>query len=154
MVQVNDLSKEINKHVPSTCQFCVDTELIDWPFQPKKAYFISMVHFCEIKIKIKTCPKCKLAHYPDMYNNGLFPLHNKLMLSYDLLMDVYNLLVTGSSLVENIEEKIILIGKCNGYAEESLRINLSNNAKNIEKIAIATISALGKLLYQNIHSQF
>ena len=145
LVQATDISSEINKHVPSNCQFCVDTELVVWPYKPSNAYFISMAHLSEIQIEVKTCPKCKLAHYPELYKKGLFPLHNKFIISYDLLMDVNNLLVTGSSLVENIEQKVILLGKCNGITEETLKVNLSNNAKCIEKISIATIAALGKL---------
>ena len=99
----------------------------------------------EIKMEIKTCPSCSVAYYPDMYSKGLFPLHNKFLLSYDLLMDVNNLLVTGSSLVENISEKMILLGKCDEVSEEAVRINISNNAKNIEKVSIALLAALGML---------
>ena len=57
-------------------------------------------------------------------------------------MDFYNLLTSGSSLIANIEENILLLGKCNGQSEEQLRINLSNHAKNIEKIIIGSIAAL------------
>lgn len=149
LVQSEDLSSEINKHVPSTCQFCVNTDLVDWPYQPSRSFFMSMAYLSEIQIHVKTCPLCKIAYYPDLYDKGLFPIHNKFLLSYDLLMDVYNLLVTSSSLVENIAEKIILLGKCNGVSEDILSISQSNNAKNIEKASIAIIAALGKM--SNMH---
>ena len=106
---------------------------------------MSMGNLKEIKMDIKTCPSCRIAYYPDLYSKGLFPLHNKFLLSYDLLMDVNNLLVTGSSLVENITEKMMLLGKCDKVSEEAVRTNISNNAKNIERVCIALIAALGML---------
>ena len=59
-------------------------------------------------------------------------------------MDFYNLLTSGRSLIANIEEKILLFGKYNGQSEEQLRINLSNHAKNVEKIIIGSIAGLSK----------
>ena len=123
---------------------------------------MSMGNLKEIQMDIKTCPSCKIAYYPELYSKGLFPLHNKFLLSYDLLMDVNNLLVTGSSLVENITEKMILLGKCDEVGEEAVLKNISNNAKNIERVCIALIAALGMLTniylnhmdFQNFQMQF
>ena len=144
LLQRSDISAEINSHVRNKCTICLNTKLKKWPFQHKKSFLLSMGALREIEIDVKTCPNCRIAYYPDLYSKGLFPLHNKLLMSYDLLMDLYNLLVTGSSLVANIEAKFILLGRCNGYDEEHLRTNLSNNAKDIEKMAIATIASLGR----------
>ena len=66
-------------------------------------------------------------------------------------MDFYNLLTSGSSLIVTIEEKIILLGKCNGYSEERMKINLTNHSKNIEKVVVATIAALSE--FDMIHIQ-
>ena len=144
LMQVENLSEEINKHLPKVCHACPDSELLDWPFPSRKAYLLSNGFFQEIKIGVKTCSKCRTALYPDLFNYGLLPVHNKLMLSYDFLIDMFNQLVTGSSLVENIKSKFLLLGMCHGYKKEDLTINLTNLAKNIEKIVIATVSHLGK----------
>ena len=85
---------------------------------------------------------CKVAYYPELYSEGLLPLHNKFILSFDLILDFYNQLVTGSSLIENVEAKFLLLGKCNGFEEDDLLRNLSNHSKNIEKFVIATIASL------------
>ena len=144
LLKSENISEEICEHIPSECHSCPETKLLDWPYPAKRAFFISMAGFKEIKLDIKTCPTCRVAYYPDLYSRGLFPVHNKFLLSYDFLLDLYNLLVTGSSLIENIEAKFLLLGKCNGYDEEVLKTNLSNNVKNIEKITIATISTLSE----------
>ena len=138
-----NISEVINQTIPSECKFCEDSELIPWPFKAKNAFFLSMGHFREISIEVKTCEKCKVAYYPELYQEGLLPIHNKYILSFDLIMDFHNLQVTGSSLVENIEEKFLLLGKCNGFEENNLRTNLSNHTKNIEKYVIAATASLG-----------
>ena len=143
LVLNQDISDVINKTVPTKCSFCEDSFLTPWPYKPKKSYFLSMSHFREIQIETKTCKICKVAYYPELYSEGMFPLHNKFIISFDLIMDFYNQLVTGSSLIENVEAKFLLLAKCNGFEEENMQTNLSNHAKNIEKYVIATIASLG-----------
>ena len=144
LMGVDDISGELNRHVLTQCPSCPDSNLLEWPYPAKKSSLLSMGAFNEIKIHLKTCPTCHTGYYPDLYSKGLVPLHNKFLLSYDLLLDLYNLTLTGSSLVDNIEEKYLLLGMCNGYEEDELKINLSNNSKMIEKLVIATSSALSK----------
>ena len=52
--------------------------------------------------------------------------------------------VTGSSLIDNISKKILLLANCCGIPEDNVIVNLSNTSKNIEKTVIAIIAALGK----------
>lgn len=144
LVLKQNISEEINSQVPSMCKFCENSKLVTWPYGAKKSYFLSMGHFQELSLKIKTCKLCKMAYYPELYSEGLLPVHNKFILSFDIIMDFYNLLVTGSSLIENIEAKFLLLGKCNGFEEDALRVNLSNHGKNIEKCVIAATSSLSE----------
>ena len=144
LLQAEDINEEISKHIPSECPSCPGFKLIDWPYPAKKAFLVSIGAFKEIKVGMKTCPGCRTGYYPNLYSKGLLPLNNKFLLSYDLILDLYNLNATGSSLIEIIEDKFLLLGMCHGYNEESLKTNLSNNAKMIEKVVIATVSTMSK----------
>ena len=144
LMQAENISKEIEKHVPTECPSCPGSQLLDWPYPAKKAFFVSLGAFKEIKLDLKTCSDCRTGYYPDLFAQGLIPLHNKFLLSYDLLFDLNNLNVTGSSLIDIIEAKYLLLGMCHGQKEENLKVNLSNNAKMIEKIVIATSSTLSE----------
>ena len=84
-------------------------------------------------------------HFYNLKNLKIFLLEKAFFYSYDLLLDFYNSLNSGCSLVESIESKLLLIGKQNGIPEEVFMKNLSNHSKNLEKLTIALSAALSML---------
>lgn len=68
-------------------------------------------------------------------------MHNRFLLTIDFLLEFKSNLVIGSSTIETIKQKIILLGLCEGISSH-LRANLSNHCKNIEMACIAVTSLL------------
>ena len=79
--------------------------------------------------------------FSDLYHRGLFPMHNSFLLTSDFLLDFLNTLVTGSSAVEFVKSKLVLLGKCEGISEQ-LQTNIQNHAKRIERASIAFLSVI------------
>ena len=123
------------------CPVCPLSLLTEWPFEAKKAYFISLGKLKEIKIPVKMCLQCRSLFYPQMYDKGLFSIHNKALLSVDFLLDVKNFLTSGSGLIDQISNRIVLMSECEGLSCD-VKINLSNISKEIEKMSIAVLSLL------------
>jgi hypothetical protein len=76
-----------------------------------------------------------------MYKKGIFPVHNRFLLTIDFLLDFRNTLVVGSSTIETIKQKILLLGLCEDISQH-LQTNLVNHCKNIEMACIAVTSLL------------
>ena len=102
---------------------------------------LSLGHLVEIEIPVKFCSKCRRAFYPEMYTQGIFPLHNRFLLTVDFLLDFKNTLLQGSSCIEAINQKLVLLAMCEGISSQ-FESNLSNHCKNIEMACIAIISLL------------
>ena len=62
--------------------------------------------------------------------------------------------VTGSSLIDNIGKRIMLAANCCGVEEDKVKVNISNNSKNIEKMIIAVVASLGKYHWQTLSPIF
>ena len=76
-----------------------------------------------------------------MFKRGLFPIHNRFLISVDFLLDYYNTLTVGSSSIETIKKKIKLLGLCEDISEH-VEKNLVNHASDIEMACIAVTSLL------------
>ena len=94
---------QILQTLPSHCKYC-HVELYDWKHKGAKSYFLSMGHIKEIKIQLRVCSKCKRAFYPDFYENGLIFLHNKFLVTLELILDLSHILETGGSSIESIKK--------------------------------------------------
>ena len=76
-----------------------------------------------------------------MYEKGIFPVHNRFLITMDFLLDFRNTLVMGSSTIETIKQKIILLGFCEGLSR-NFESNLINHCKDIEMACVAVTSLL------------
>ena len=103
--------------------------------------FLSLGHLVEIKIPVQFCRKCRRIFYPELFKYGVFPIHNRFLLTLDFLLDVKNTLVQGSSAIEAIKQKICLLSMCEGLSGQ-LETNLSNRCKNIETACVAVLALL------------
>ena len=90
-----------------------------------------------MKIPVKWCPTCSCAFYPNLYDKGLISIHNKVMVSFDFLMDMINVLRTGGPLTETIQQRIRLLGVSCGIGIEEVETDLKNLAIKIEKSTVA-----------------
>ena len=72
------INNEMVRMMPTTCPKCVRPSLLSWRFKAKTASFLSMGQLKIINIPVRTCPTCSQAFYPQMYEHGLFTIHNKL----------------------------------------------------------------------------
>ena len=68
-------------------------------------------------------------------------MHHRFLVTFDFLMDFKNTFVQGSSCIEAIKQKLILLAMCEEISER-IETNLSNHCKNIEMACIAIISLL------------
>lgn len=136
-----DINDQLIRNTPQMCPMC-NSSLLDWPYQSKKAYFISIGQLKEIKIPVRTCPDCKRAFYPHMHDKGLFNIHNKAIISVDFLYDFDSMLSSGSGLIESIQSRILLLGQREGIPIKDLKTNLSNLSKDIENMCCAVLAVM------------
>ena len=137
------IDNELVRMMPKICLKCQSSTLIDWPYKANKtAYFLSMGHLKEIKIPVRTCTVCRRAYYPQMYDRGLFNIHNKALISVDFLLDFDNMLDSGTGLIDSIKKRILLMGEREGIPSSSLKTNLSNICKDMENMCCAVLALL------------
>ena len=143
LLQMPGKLDQILKTIPDTCTRCTEP-LGEWKHKPPKSYFISMGHLKEITIRLKVCPKCRIAYYPSFYENGIFFIHNKFLITIEAILDFGQLLNIGGGFIEAVKEKLLLMGQLEGVDMKKLERNLNNQALDIEKIVIATLSIILK----------
>lgn len=136
------INNELTRMMPKVCLKCENPILLQWPHKAKTAYFLSMGQLREIIIPVRTCPTCRRAFYPQLYDHGLFTIHNKMMISVDFLLDFENMMDSGCGLIEFIKKRILLMGQCGGISYEDLKTNISNISKDIENMCCAVLSLL------------
>ena len=76
-----------------------------------------------------------------MYKKGIFPIHNRFLVSIEFLLEFYNTLTSGSSSIDIIKKKLRLLGLCEDISEH-VENNLVNHATDIEMACIAVLSVL------------
>ena len=90
------------------------------------------------KIPVKHCVKCNLLLYPQLYDVGLIPLHNKFLISFDYLLELSFLLDSGISMIEVIKNKVNLLCQ-----REGLQFKPDHNTSStIERFAVAINAVL------------
>ena len=76
------------------------------------------------------------AYYPELYENGLVFLHNSLMVSFDLLLDMINALRLGVGLTMFIQHRLELLANCS--TEVKLEdLDVHNLSIKLEQFTIA-----------------
>ena len=123
------------------CEKC-STEYVNWGHKAKNALFLDVAELKLINIPVKMCPTCKYLVYPNVLEYGLFCIHNKVLLSYRLLMELCDQMFIGGSLIDFISAKVHNNGLSEGLDYDFLSINLVNIAKMVEGCGIALLSLL------------
>ena len=82
LLKKSDISGEIAKYDLEACTHCPNQILGYWPFTAKNSYILGLGGIRETKINVKQCPTCKRGFYPQLFNYGLVPVHNKFLLRY------------------------------------------------------------------------
>ena len=123
------------------CEKCSQV-LENWPHKTKHALFIDVAELKVINIPVKICPTCKYLDYPDVIKYGLLCIHNKVLISYRMLMELLDPLVIGGSLIDFIMAKVHNNGLSEGLEYDFLNTNLVNIAKIVEGTGIAVLSLL------------
>ena len=133
--------KKALQQIPENCDTCL-IKLSIWKNKTPKAFLLSLGALKKVDIPVKWCPSCFCAFYPELYSQGIVFLHNKIMLTIDLLMDLINVLKTGASMIETISQRIKLLGCIAGFSTEEMETDLNNTAIKVEKATIALASIL------------
>ena len=76
-----------------------------------------------------------------MYKKGIFPLHNRFLVTAEFLMEYYNTLSLNSSTIEAIKKKMYLLGLCEGISH-LLDKNIQNLCNDLEGLCTAAIALL------------
>lgn len=91
-----DISSVVNQHLPKSCDGCNNDATLDlWPHVAKNPVLLSVGHIRKTEIPVLICTNCELANYPDMTAFGVFPLHNKCLLSLDYIIEMRDSLPSG-----------------------------------------------------------
>ena len=127
---------ELEEKIPKICNSC-KVVLEVWKRKTPRSYLISLGGIKKVSIPVKVCPLCRCAFYPDLYANGIIFLHNKDMVSVDLLMDLLNVLKAGGGMIETIQLRIRLLGNAAGITIEEISTDLTASSIKLEKATIA-----------------
>ena len=93
-----DINLKINDYRSTSCLHCLKSDLLEEWLPPKKvsnAFLITIGFLCQVQIPVMLCTGCGVLNYPKMIQYGVFPLHNKCLVSLDFVMEVKDVLVTG-----------------------------------------------------------
>lgn len=132
-----DISAELTKYVPRVCPKC-SGYLMLWKHKTKNSFIVSLGDIKKVKIPVKHCVKCNLLLYPQLYDVGLIPLHNKFLISFDYLLELSFLLDSGISMIEVIKNKVNLLCQ-----REGLQFKPDHNTSStIERFAVAINAVL------------
>ena len=128
--------------LPEKCSSCYEV-LVCWVNKEAKAFLLSLGHLKEVKTKVKSCPKCGIAYYPDFGHKGLIFAHNKFLLTIEYILDILNCLKTNGCLIECIKDRLLLLAQVEGLTE-IIKKDIQNTSVKLEKIVIAIASLLVK----------
>ena len=88
MIKSPDIGKFLLRFMTSDkCEKCLK-RLVHWPHKSKHALFIDVGELKVIDIPVTMCPSCKYLVYPNVIEYGLLCLHNKVLLSYRMLLEL------------------------------------------------------------------
>lgn len=65
------------------------------PNKVTHAFLISIGFMCRVQIPVMLCKGCGILNYPKLIQYGVFPLHNKCLISLDFVMEIKDMLVSG-----------------------------------------------------------
>ena len=136
------------------CGGCKKTDTMKlWPHPAKNPILLSVGHIRKIEIPVLCCTSCGTANYPDMTSFGVFPLHNRCLISIDYILELKDTLasgmrsysgycqlyyidfyLSGASVIESIKNKISLLSLMHGL--DKMDTNLTNLALSIEQCSI------------------
>ena len=108
-----DINSVILQFLPKSCTVCeMSTTLKLWPHVAKNPILITVGHLKRIQLPILHCTNCSTANYPDMVSFGVFPLHNKCLISIDYILEIKDVLVSGECILDAWISPSIMIQKC------------------------------------------
>ena len=123
------------------CEVC-NTSLKKWRENPNKSYFLSLGEIKVITIQVLMCENCEVLVYPHLYSNGIIPLHNKFLVSFDFFEYAKTCLATGAPLIETMERHLKMLMRREGLSEEIVNKDTKNLASRLERLSVAVTAAL------------
>lgn len=82
--------------MPTSCSGCGSGEMQLWPYSSKNPVLISGGRLWNTEIPVLLC-SCGVANYPDVTPVGIFPVHNKCLISLDFIIEIRNALASGKN---------------------------------------------------------
>ena len=79
----------IEDMLPTVCGNCGGDKMEVWPYPAKNPVLISSGQMMKTCIPVLVCT-CGTANYPDVTPHGLFPVHNKCLITVDFLVEIRN----------------------------------------------------------------
>ena len=92
-----DINSTIYQQLPKSCAGCRPSNTLDlWPHVARNPILLSVGHIRKIQIPVLHCNNCSTANYPDMMSFGVFPIHNKCLISIDYILELKDVLISGT----------------------------------------------------------
>ena len=80
LIDCENISELFNSEVPNQCDYCLNVNLKVWPYAAKKTYYVSFGLLKTIDLKVKICTSCSVIYYPNLYDYGIVPMHNRFLI--------------------------------------------------------------------------
>ena len=86
---------DLSSLLPTVCVGCGSRNLKQWPYPAKTPALISSGRIVKASIPVLVC-ECGIANYPDVTRHGVFPIHNRCLITLDLIIEIRNVLASGT----------------------------------------------------------
>ena len=127
----------MDEYTPTKCEIC-SSDLID--NTKRQSYLVTMGFMKRFSMSSKKCTDCKIISYPELYKYGFFNIGQKLLLGFDLILDLYNAMLTGTPIIQYLQLKLDLLSQT--FEGTEMKANLKNISLNIEQCAVSILSLL------------
>ena len=76
-----NITEELTKYARTTCYFC-DAQTKNWHHKAKDSYILSLGEMKKVTMNVKFSANCNVLFYPELYQFGMVPVHNKANISF------------------------------------------------------------------------
>ena len=98
-LSISSSMTDLSSLLPAVCCGCGSRNFKQWPYPAKTPALISSGRIVKTSIPVMVC-ECGIANYPDVTSHGVFPIHNRCLITLDLIIEIRNVLASGMYIFE------------------------------------------------------
>ena len=134
-------TKDLSKYDCKFCNYC-GAQNVGRNKRPGNCFLVTPGFIIEITIRTLLCKKCNIVYYPQVIQEGLVPISDKLIVSWSYIVDGRNQLQNGTKIYNYFKSSLNRLALENSEIARKIdKIDFHNLAIKLSKSAIAYNSA-------------